>query len=41
MLKRDEAGLTHRIKTLYGFNILKRCVEKDAKRRRRTMRSCI
>jgi len=34
MLKRDEARLTHRIKTLYGFNILKRFIENDAQRRR-------
>ena len=34
MLKRDEARLTHRIKTLYGFNVLKRFVEKDAKRKK-------
>ncbi|MDA1166385.1 MAG: hypothetical protein O3B13_25095 [Planctomycetota bacterium] len=27
MLKRDEARLTHRIKTLYGFYILKRSIE--------------
>lgn len=33
MLKRDEARLTHRIKTLYGFNVLKRFVEKDAQRK--------
>lgn len=34
MLKRDEARLTHRIKTLYGFNILKRLIENDAQRRK-------
>ena len=34
MLKRDEARLTHRIKTLYGFNVLKEFVEDDGKRRR-------
>ena len=31
MLKRDEARLTHRIKTLYGFNVLKAFVEDDGK----------
>jgi hypothetical protein len=30
MLKRDEARLTHRIKTLYGFYTLRRFVEDDA-----------
>ena len=34
MLKRDEARLTHRIKTLYGFNTLKPFMEKDAKRKK-------
>ena len=34
MLKRDEARLTHRIKTLYGFKVLKEFVEDDGKRRR-------
>ncbi len=32
MLKRDEARLTHRIKTLYGFYTLRRYVEDDALR---------
>lgn len=30
MLKRDQARLTHRIKTLYGFSVLKRFVEDKA-----------
>lgn len=30
MLKRDEARLTHRIKTLYGFYTIKRFIEDDA-----------
>jgi len=34
MLKRDEARLTHRIKTLYGFYTLKRYIEKDAQRKK-------
>jgi serine/threonine protein kinase len=34
MLKRDEARLTHRIKTLYGFYTLKRFIEKDAQRKK-------
>ena len=34
MLKRDEARLTHRIKTLYGFNTLKRCLENESQRMR-------
>lgn len=34
MLKRDEARLTHRIKTLYGFNILKRFIENEAQRKK-------
>ena len=34
MLKRDEARLTHRIKTLYGFNILKRFIESEAQRKK-------
>jgi hypothetical protein len=32
MLKRDEARLTHRIKTLYGFYTIRRFVEDDATR---------
>lgn len=32
MLKRDEARLTHRIKTLYGFFTLKRFIEDETKR---------
>jgi len=32
MLKRDEARLTHRIKTLYGFFVLKRFIEDDTRR---------
>jgi hypothetical protein len=31
MLKRDEARLTHRIKTLYGFYTLKRFIENKAR----------
>lgn len=31
MLKRDEARLTHRIKTLYGFYTLRRLIEDDAR----------
>ena len=34
MLKRDEARLTHRIKTLYGFYTLRRFIENDAQRQR-------
>ncbi|MFZ9823145.1 MAG: hypothetical protein ACO3GX_10510 [Gemmataceae bacterium] len=34
MLKRDEARLTHRIKTLYGFYTLKRFIKKDAQRKK-------
>lgn len=34
MLKRDEARLTHRIKTLYGYFILKRFIENDAQRKK-------
>ncbi len=34
MLKRDEARLTHRIKTLYGFYTLKRFIEKDAQKKK-------
>lgn len=34
MLKRDEARLTHRIKTLYGFYTLKRFIEKEAQRQK-------
>lgn len=34
MLKRDEARLTHRIKTLYGFHTLLREVEGDATKQR-------
>ncbi|MGE0610545.1 MAG: hypothetical protein AB7O62_25880 [Pirellulales bacterium] len=34
MLKRDEARLTHRIKTLYGYYILKRFIEKDGLRQK-------
>ena len=30
MLKRDQARLTHRIKTMYGYSILRRFI-KDAK----------
>ncbi|MCA9225922.1 MAG: hypothetical protein KDA47_09940 [Planctomycetales bacterium] len=33
MLKRDEARLTHRIKTLYGYYVLRRYVEEETKRR--------
>ncbi|MCP4782391.1 MAG: hypothetical protein GY903_33950 [Fuerstiella sp.] len=32
-LKRDEARLTHRIKTLYGFNVLMRFMEDERKRK--------
>lgn len=32
MLKRDEARLTHRIKTLYGFYTIRRFIEDDATR---------
>lgn len=32
MLKRDQARLTHRIKTLYGFYTLRRYIENDARR---------
>ncbi|GAA4436403.1 hypothetical protein [Bremerella cremea] len=34
MLKRDEARLTHRIKTLYGFFTLRRHIESDAMRQK-------
>ena len=34
MLKRDEARLTHRIKTLYGFYTLKRFIENEAQRKK-------
>lgn len=34
MLKRDEARLTHRIKTLYGFYTLRRYIEAEAQRRK-------
>lgn len=34
MLKRDEARLTHRIKTLYGFYVIVRFVEDEAKRKK-------
>lgn len=34
MLKRDEARLTHRIKTLYGFYTLRRFIEKEAQRKK-------
>lgn len=34
MLKRDEARLTHRIKTLYGYFALERLVEDAAKRKK-------
>jgi len=34
MLKRDEARLTHRIKTLYGYSLLKRFLENDALRKK-------
>jgi hypothetical protein len=34
MLKRDQARLTHRIKTLYGFFVLKRFVEDEATRKK-------
>jgi hypothetical protein len=30
MLKRDEARLTHRVKTIYGFNCLKRWIDDEA-----------
>jgi len=33
MLKRDEARLTHRIKTLYGFYILRRFLENEMERK--------
>jgi hypothetical protein len=33
MLKRDEARLTHRIKTLYGFYTLRRFIEDEATRK--------
>ena len=32
MLKRDEARLTHRIKTLYGFYTIRRFIENDSLR---------
>ncbi len=34
MLKRDEARLTHRVKTLYGFHVLLRWIEDDAQQKR-------
>ncbi|MBT4866771.1 MAG: hypothetical protein HON53_16830 [Planctomycetaceae bacterium] len=34
MLKRDQARLTHRIKTLYGFYTIRRFVEDDATRKK-------
>lgn len=34
MLKRDEARLTHRIKTLYGFYTLKRFIENEVQRKK-------
>ena len=34
MLKRDEARLTHRIKTLYGFYTLKRFIEDETQRKK-------
>ena len=34
MLKRDEARLTHRIKTLYGFHVLMRFTEDNATRKK-------
>ncbi len=34
MLKRDEARLTHRIKTLYGFYTIMRFIEDEAKRKK-------
>ncbi len=34
MLKRDQAMLTHRIKTLYGFYILRRFIEDNATRKK-------
>lgn len=33
MLKRDEARLTHRIKTLYGFYAIRRFIEDQATRK--------
>ena len=33
MLKRDEAGLTHRIQTLYGFHTIKRFLEDEGTRK--------
>ena len=30
MLKRDEARLTHRLKTLYGFYVIRRFIEDEA-----------
>ncbi len=33
MLKRDEARLTHRIKTLYGFYTIRRFIEDAATRK--------
>ena len=32
MLKRDEARLTHRVKTLYGFRILERLIDDEDRR---------
>jgi hypothetical protein len=34
MLKRDEARLTHRIKTLYGFYTIRRFIEEETKRKK-------
>jgi hypothetical protein len=34
MLKRDEARLTHRIKTLYGFYAIRRFIEDETKRKK-------
>lgn len=34
MLQRDEARLTHRIKTLYGFYTLRRFIEDEATRKK-------
>jgi len=34
MLKRDEARLTHRIKTLYGYFTLRRLIEKDDQKKK-------
>ncbi len=32
MLKRDEARLTHRIKTLYGYYIVRRFIDDESRR---------